>query len=565
MEVYPRRGACARQSRLVHRLSRIILVFLALAAVYPAAESAKSLAKKAEAAEKKGDAVQAYLLYSQAAAADPKRRDYWVKSQALRTRALQASPLMPALLADAKPDPAAPAEAEDEADMPPIGETVSKEDIEESRRPLPPAELRSVPGLKTFDIRGDAKQLFTEVVKAFGLDLIFDADYQGGTPQHIRMQDVDFRTALHALQSSTSSFAIPLSDKLLMVYKDTQQKRVEAEPTMAVTLSLPNPVTVQEVQELARAVQQAFEIQKFAIDSSQRLVLMKDRVSKVRAAQALYEQLLTHRPQVVLEVELIDVAESQDLSYGIDLPTSTAMSFLGRRSSLLPTSIKGFRVIPEFMPGFSRYLLAGGGLTTVAIAIADARAFASFSRSRSTSLFRSSLRSLDSQAASLHIGDKYPIITQQYQGGDNSTPAFGLAPTFQFEDLGLTLKATPRVHLDGDISIQLEAEYKVLGNGEFNGIPVIANRKFSSTVRLKQGEWAVVMGILSGTEARTITGLPGLTQIPVLNSILARNTRSVQTGEALIVVKPHIVDAVNTSAGGKAIYLGTESRWSTLP
>ncbi|MBL8210924.1 MAG: hypothetical protein JNK87_09445, partial [Bryobacterales bacterium] len=327
--------------------------------VCPAAESAKSLGKKAEAAEKKGDAVQAYLLYSQAAAADPKRRDYWVKSQALRTRALQSAPLMPALLADAKPDPAAAAvENEDEADVPPIGDTITNEEVEESRRPLPPAELRPVAGLRTFDTRGDAKQLFTEVTKAFGLDLVFDADYQGGTPQRIQMKDVDLRTALHALQSATSSFVVPLSEKLLMVYKDTQQKRVEAEPTMAVTLSLPNPVTVQEVQELARAVQQAFEIQKFAIDSGQRLVLMKDRVSKVRAAQALYEQLLTHRPQVLLEVELLDVAESKDLSYGVDLPTSTAMSFLGRRSSLLSSSIKGFRVIPDFMPGFSRYLLA---------------------------------------------------------------------------------------------------------------------------------------------------------------------------------------------------------------
>lgn len=550
----------------MNRLARILLLFLAILLVCPAAESAKSLARKAEAAEKKGDAVQAYLLYSQAAAANPKRRDYWVKSQALRTRALQSAPLMPALLAGTKPDPSTQAaENEDEADVPPIGETITKDEVEESRRPLPPAELRPVPGLRSFDTRGDAKQLFTEVTKAFGLDLVFDADYQGGTPQRLQMKDVDLRTALHALQSATSSFVVPLSEKLLMVYKDTQQKRVEAEPTMAVTLSLPSPVTVQEVQELARAVQQAFEIQKFAIDSSQRLVLMKDRVSKVRAAQALYDQLLTHRPQVLLEVELIDVAESQDLSYGVDLPTSTAMSFLGRRSSLLTSSIKGFRVIPEFMPGFSRYLLAGGGLTTVAIAIADARAFASFSRSRSTSLFRSSLRSLDSQAAQLHIGDKYPIITQQYQGGSNSTPAFGLAPTFQFEDLGLTLKATPRVHLDGDVSIQVEAEYKVLGNGEFNGIPVIANRKFASTVRLRKGEWAVVMGILSATEARTLTGLPGLTQIPVLNSILARNTRSQQTGEALIVIKPHIVDAVDTSVGNKAIYLGTESRWSTLP
>jgi hypothetical protein len=564
---------------------RVAILAVLVGGVSPAGDSARELAKQARKAEKAGRVVQAYLLYAQAAAADPKKTEYWTLSQALRTRALRESNSMPASLALLEPpraavedapaaDPAAAADLDagdaPQADpLPPVATEIDPEDLAESRRPAPPPELRGAPGLRNFDLNLDHKQLFTEISKAFGLDVVFDVDYQAGPRTRFRLEGVDFRTAFHALQSSTSSFVVPLSDKLMMVYKDTQQKRVEAEPSVAVTLSLPQPVTVQEAQELARAVQQAFEIRKFAIDAGQRLVLMRDRVSKVRAAQQVYEQLLTHRSQVLVEVELTDMGDTRDLSFGMDLPTQTAGILLGRAGatggSVLGRRLGGFRMIPDIVPGFTRFLMIGGGWSTLAVAIVDARLFASLSTATSQSLFRTYVRAVDSQPATVHIGDKYPIVTQQFLDIPDDTPPFAAPPTFSFEDLGLTLKITPRIHDSNEVSLAIESDYKVLGNGSFNGIPVISTRKFNSTVRLRNGEWAIVFGVMSGSEARTISGLPGLTQIPILSSVLASNTRSQQNSEALIVIKPHIIDSANSQLGGAAIYTGTESRWPTIP
>lgn len=544
---------------MVLRLAGILLLLCGAGVVCPAADSPKELARKAREAEQKGDAARAYLLYAQAAAADPQEPSYWTRAQALRTRALRQSPSLPAVLESSLP---APPDAGEET----LADTlITRDDLEEARFPLPPKELDAIPGTRNFQLNLDHKGLYTEVTKAFGIDLVFDSEFQAGTPMRFRLEDADLATALRALQAATSTFVVPLGPKLLMVYKDTQQKRAEGEPTVAVALSLPQPVQIQEAQEVARAVQQALEIQKFAIDGSRRLVLIRDRVSKVRAAQNLYEQLLTHRSQILFEVELIDMAENYELSYGFDLPTSTALSFLGRRNVTSAASRLGFRLIPDFMPGFTRYLMLGGGLSTVAVAIADAKAFANFTQSHSIALFRAQLRSVDSQAANLHIGDKYPIITQQFLGAPDSISPFAVPPTFNFEDLGLTLKITPRIHDADEVSLTIESEYKVLGNETFNGIPAIATRKFASTVRVRDGEWAVLLGMMSSSEARTISGIPGLANLPLLHHALARTTRSRQYGEALIVIKPRILDAATTENQTRSIYTGSESRWITLP
>lgn len=544
---------------LVSRLSMLGMVFVLTGFVCLADETAHQLAKEAEKAEKTSDIVKAYLLYSQAAAKDPKNHIYWAKSQALRTRALRITNALPASITENMV--ADPVVSGVDEDAPQVATEILKPEIEEARRPLPPKELTPVPGTRTFDLRGDAKSLFEQVTKAFGIDLVFDVDYQGGQPVRFHLENVDLLTAIHSLEAATGSFVVPLGEKLLMIYKDTQQKRTEAEPTMAVTLTLPNPITVQDAQELARAVQQILEIQRFAIDSSSRLVLIKDRVSKVRAAQELYQQLLTQKPQVMIEVEVMDTSESQDLTYGAMLPTSTAIAFLGR--SFRSGGPRGPRIIPDIVPGFTRFVIAGGGLSTIALAIGDAALFATVSNSSSSSLYRTTIRALDSQAATIHIGDKYPIVTQQFQGG-GGVNALATPSTFQFEDLGLSLKVTPKVHDSREVTVQVEAEFKVLGNETYNGIPVISTRKFASTVRLREGEFGLLAGLLSSSEARTISGFPLLGNLPILSSLLAQNTRNRTSSRGLVLIKPHIIDSSVADYPTRTIFTGSESRWNTL-
>ncbi len=508
-------------------------------------QSAGELYVLARQAEKKGEFAKAYLYYAQAAAVEPQTREYWSRAQSLQTKALTESP--------PKPEPASPGEFAD--DDPALTGSISEVDLQEARRPLPPTELQAEKLRKSFDLKGDAKTLWLEITKAFGLDAVFDGDYQPPSGLRFQVDDVDYRDALRALEAATGSFVVPLGPKLVFVAKDTPQKRTEAEPTVALVVPIPEPVSIQEAQEMARSVQQAMEIQRFVIDSARRLVLLKDRVSKARPAQQLFEQLLRHRPQVVLEVELVDLNSKTSSSFGLRLPDQSALVNFGRlRKNILPTT----------PAGFARFLTFGGGRTFLGLGIADAELFASMTRSSADTLLRATLRSVDGQPASLHVGDKYPIMSQSYSSmTQGASQGFTFPPTFTFEDLGLVLKITPKIHGDGEVSLEVEGEFKVLTGKAQNGIPIVANRKFNSKVRLADGEWAVVTGLMSSTESRSLAGIAGLGGVPILGPLMSQHGRDKSNSSTLLVIKPRVIGPPATGEPAPAFWVGSESRLLT--
>lgn len=529
----------------------------------PPRENAGKLYKQGRKAEKAGDIVTAYLLYSRAAALDPNNPKYWSHSLALRREAtLQAKTLptntmapdpamAPAGTATAEPAPPEPASAEP-AGPPLLDETIPAKELEEAKHLLAPPELSGQPGRRAVDLRGDPRSLFEQVSRLFGLDVIFDGDYPPSQPPiRLRLESADYREALRALELLTNSFISPLSGKLMIVAKDTPQKRQDLEQNMAALIPIPEPMNTQEVEEAARSVQQIFEIRRFAIDQGRRLVMMRDRVSKVRPAQMLFFQLLRYRSQVTIEVDFLDVAEDSTLNYGLRRQTSFPLVSFGA----FLKDVLGIRAFPAGIPaGFTRFLGFGGGATFFGIGITNAELFASMTDSKSRSVLRSEIRSLDHQAASFNIGDKYPITTAQFSSG-----SFGI-PQFQFEDLGLILKITPFVHGQDEISLDVEVEFKVLGAGAVNGVPIISARKFKSTVRMRNGEWAVMAGLVTRQQSRTLSGLAGIANLPVLGPLTSETTRRRQTGESLLIIKPTIVNLPPSEVPTKAVWVGTESR-----
>lgn len=498
------------------------MVAIACAACAPTRQpSARELFKRARKFEKKGDVTQAYLLYAQAAAADPSKNDYWQRSQALRTRAAMAAKVMPA------DDASAPAAPTPEVKLP----AASEKESDEARRPQPPFELKGSGERKSFDLKTDSKALFEQVAKAYGLEVVFDGDYQSGPPIRFQLANADYREALYAVSLATSSFIVPIGDRLFMAAKDSEQKRKEVEVTVAVMVPIPEPVTVQEAQEMARSVQQLMEIQRFAIDSAQRAVLIRDRVSKVRPAVALLHQLLVRHAQIIIEVELISVAKNTSLRYGLSLPSAFPIEAIIKTLTL------------------------GGGASAFAVGIAGAEALATYSRSFGTSLLHADLRSSDGQAATMHAGEKYPIQTVGYFGDTSSGgQVYTPPPTFNFEDLGLTLKVTPKVHDSAEVSLDVEAEYKLLTGSSVNGIPIISNRKFANRVRLRFDQAAIVAGLFSSTKSKNSTS-PFF-----LGGILGQTTRTTDDAQLLLVLKPRLIDLPASEQVSKEMWIGTESR-----
>ncbi len=539
-------------------MCRQVVVCLAVAAAALWAEEPKAsqLADEARRAERAGKVVQAYLLYAQAAALDPSEPKYWSRSQALRTQALMKKPLRVEVPENAGKLPAVAAQAPGLAAAPPpevskaagsanVGSSITEDELVEVRRLKSPPDLKPTPGKKTLDLRGDAKSLFEQAAKTFGLDTVFDGDYTPGPPLHIHLDDADYRTALRALEAATDSFVFPLGERLIMVVKDSAQKRTENEPTMSVTVPIPFTVAVQEAQEVARAVQQTMDILRLAVDANRRLVLIKDRISKVRPAQALFEELARSRPQVTIEMQFLEVDHVNTLAYGFLMPRQFPMTYFG--SGVASTTSTAISLARFF-----------AGHTTIGLGIANAQLFATMNQSYSRVLMESELRASDGTAATLHVGQKYPILTGSVLGDNVQTS--GYVPSFNFEDLGLTLKVTPRVHGMDEVSLDIEAEFEVLAGGSLNGIPIISNRKLQSKVRVRTGEWAVVGGLMSSTEARSITGVPGISTLPVVGTVLRQNNRDTQSTDVVVLMRPVLLSMPPDQYAGRVLWVGSEGK-----
>jgi hypothetical protein len=537
------------------RFSITMVVFAAcfggsFAAASDASEAASQLARAAARAERKGDVARAYVLYAHAYALDPGNPAYGQRMRDFESVA-NLDPRLKGKADAIGKEPKPDAGLDDSL----FGELTAS-DAAEARKPLHPTELKATPGLRDFDVRGDGKSLFEQVAKGFGLLVVFDSEYSPSPAARFQMQQVDYRTALRALEEATGTFVIPVADRLLFVAADTPAKRQQFERNVSVTIPIPETVSADELKDVVNAVRSTMDIQRVTVDNANRIVLLRDRISKVRPAQALLESLLRPHPQVNFEVDLLDIAGSDSLQWGAGLPSSFPLVDFGTIARYV-----GASAIPS---GFSSFLTFGGGATFLGIGIAQANLFANVSKSLTTTVFRTHLAASQGQPATLHVGSKYPLVTSSFTAttsGPATTSAYAVpAPTIQFEDLGFELKITPYVHGRDEVTLVVEAAYKLLGQVQSSGIPAINDRKFESTVRLREGEWAVVTGLMSSTEAASLGGIAGLANVPLLGRLLSTNTRDTDLTNTLLVIKPRLLNVPPTEFPTPALVTGTETK-----
>ena len=516
--------------------------------------SAAELYKRGREAEKKGHMAQAYLMYSEAAAKDPNKRIYWQRSQAVRSRAALESKVTPEVLASAGAETVDPDPDPDqvEPDLPP--DDASLQDLADARKKMPPAALAPDDGTGDIDLRGDSKQLWTDTAKIFGLDCVFDADYQPIAPFRFQLKDVDYRVALRSLEAATGSFIVPLSGKLFLVAKDTPQKRTELEPRASVSITLPEAVNQQAFNAIVTAVQQAVGLEKVAFDTLSNTVILRDTVAKVTVARAMFNELMRPPAQVMIDLKFVEVTRNDMLTYGLDLPDTFSLTPL---TNWLNNQIS----LPQNIVGLLKF---GGGKTMFGIGIMMPTIVAEISKTTGSNLLQAELRSNDGQAATMHIGEQYPVLTSGYFGPASFTSsgtAYTPPPSFQFVDLGLTLKVTPAVHSLEEVTLDVDAEFKVLTAQSVNGIPVIANRVMKEMVTLQMGQWAVLGGLLDVEGAHSIAGIAGISRIPYLGPLTNMYTKTKSDDEVLVMMRPHLITAPPGAGASPRTYrLGSETR-----
>jgi type II secretory pathway component GspD/PulD (secretin) len=530
------------------RILASIVAALALA-VSAYASKASDAFENARKLEKAGRIVEAYVLYAEAATLDPDNKQYAAKKAEMQVRATKEQEKLksPAVVENERlalaPDPNL--------------QNISTRELEQARQMLSPPELKLAGGRFDFHFTGTSTEVFNQVAKRCGLETVLDSEYQSTSASKVRfdIDDVDCRDAIRAAEAATSSFVAPLSSKLILISKDTPQKRQANEQTMSAVVSVPTALTTQDVTEIAQAVKQVTGIEKLAWSAATNEILIRDRVSRVMIAKPLAEQLMAYRGTVMFDLRFLQLSDAEMLEYGIDLTNTFNVIWGG--SQAFATVGAPLRALEKI---FTR------GWQTFGINALQASVVATLTESKSKTVLRTQLRAMNGMPATLHVGDKYPVLTSGYYGpasastGSGGQGVYTPPPSFAYQDLGVSLKVMPMIGNNDLITLDIDTEYQLLAGQSLNGIPVLANRQMTTRICIHNDEWAVIGGLINRAESKNINGVAGLARLPLLGWLFKTQTREKDRDHIVIVMRPHIIGDPPANNETEPMRVGTETR-----
>ncbi len=436
--------------------------------------------------------------------------------------------------------------------------------------------LRPSPAHHDFHYRGDAKALLSQVVQAYGLTAQFDDSVQSRRVR-FEIENVDFATALAAADQVTKSFSVSLSAKQVLFLADTAENRRNFERMALRTFYLTDLASDQELTETLNSLRVLLNLRYISADRTESTISIRAEQPVLEAAEHLLQSLAGGRPEVMLDMRVYQISSSLLRQLGTAPPAQFNMfnlspalvAGLGQNTQNLINQLIASGGINQANSQAIQALLAqlqnqtsssilstpfatfGGGLTLFALTGNTGVTFnLSLNESDIRSLDHVTVRAAQNVAAVVKVGQRYPIINATFAPIYNSSAISKVIgnqsyvapfPSFNFEDLGLDLKATPTIHADKDVTLKLELKIRSLGTQNVNGLPIINNREYTGTITAKSGESSVVAGLISKSDSRTIAGFPFLGQVPGVTYAAAEHTGNIMEDELFVVITPHII------------------------
>ena len=550
----------------------IILLLLVAVVIFAGAESAKSFYDKGKDAEARQNYEAAYDFFKQAYDLKPQDIKYRAAFEHNRFLAGASHVHRGQLLRDAGKLQEALAEFEKAAEIDPSSFIAEQEArrtrmmIEVGKNAGPqgamtpsddlekrlagargPVELAPIPNVPiTLKATNDTKQLYETVGKLAGINVLFDPDY---TSRRIAIElnsvTLDEALAIIALESKT--FWRPVTPNTIFVASDNPAKRRELEQNVLRTFYLGNFSQNTEVQEVVNALRSILELQKVQPLPTQGAIVVRGSPDQVLLAEKLIGDLDRSKPEVIVEVAIMQISRDKKRNLGINPPTSASVALQNNinntnSSSTDSTSTTSTSGTPNTI-NLNR--LGNLNATDFVVTIPPASFTALFSDSNTKLIQNPSIRSVDGQKASLKIGDRVPVATGSFQPGIGGVGINPLVNTqFQYLDVGVNIDITPHVHTDREVTLKLSMDISsVTGQSNIGGIsqPVIGQRKIEHEIRLKDGEVSLLGGIFEDQDIKSLSGIPGLAQIPFLKYLFSETDIEHKQNEIVFVLIPHIV------------------------
>jgi type II secretory pathway component GspD/PulD (secretin) len=474
-------------------------------------------------------------------------------------------------------------------------------DLEQYSKPpglAGPLEIFPKPGTQSFHLHNSQRQIIQEVFAAYGITATIDSSVRSDRVR-FDLDDVNFAQASRALALMSNSFYVPIDPHRVLVARNTVTNRVQYERNAVDTLYL-SGLSTNDMTEIGNIARNVFEVRQMNVDQSAGTITLRGPVETLNAFNTTYDSLQEGRSQVLLDIRLIQLAHNNGRITGIQpMQTLTAFNIYSEvRSILQQNQALVQQIIASGLasPGDTLAILAiliasgavssslfqnglivfGGGLTATALVPGNlATVNLNLNSSDSRALDSFSLRLEDGEEGTLKSGSRYPIMTSTYSNlgvagsglagvtlpgtsGSLSSLLAGFTggasniPQFQYEDLGLTLKARPRVLRSGDVAISVDLKITALAGAAINNVPILANRAYTGAVTVPANQGVVLTAELDKTESHAISGWPGFSEVPGLNNVTEKD---IQTNYAtlLIIITPHVLRSPH-AAGHTPMY-----------
>jgi general secretion pathway protein D len=377
-----------------------------------------------------------------------------------------------------------------------------------------------------------SRDVLTALARFANLNITFDPAFRE-TPITIEVRNTTFEDALSSVTSTTRTFFRVTAPRTVTIVPDTPAKRREYEEEIVRTFYLSN-AELKETIDLLRIVVDA---RRVAGMPGTNAISIKDSPERIAAAGRVITAIDKARPEVVLDVELLEVDRTKLREYGLQIaspgnPPSAGIN--GTADVNRPNfTLRDLRELTQ-----SDVFLTGVPALYYRLLKSD---------TNTRTLANPQLRTTDGIAAQARFGERVPVPVTTFApiatGGVPQQPI----TSFNYENIGVNIDITPRTHHNDDVSLTMKVEVSSISGTGFGGLPTFGTRFINTVLRLRDGETNVLAGLIRDEERVLLEGIPGLSDIPGLGKLFTRTRKEAQETDILLTLTPHIVRVLELS------------------
>ncbi|HEX6828660.1 MAG TPA: secretin N-terminal domain-containing protein, partial [Burkholderiales bacterium] len=413
-------------------------------------------------------------------------------------------------------------------------------------------DITALPQLKsrftkpvTLEFRdANVKMVFDVLARTSGINFVFDKDVRTDIKVTIYVRNVAVEDAIDLLLIQSQLEKKVLSDNSVLVYPNTPQKLKEYQDLVIRSFYLGNG----DAKQTLNLIKTIIKTKDVYVDERLNMVVMRDTPEAIRLAEKLINAQDLSEPEVLLEMEVLEINRAKTLAMGITWPSTF---------TVLPSGSVLLSDLP-FGPGHS--------LDTTDIAI-NTNLIAQLKQDNSLSNLISNprIRVRNRDKARVLIGNREPVITSQVTPGATNPI---VTESVQYLDIGVKLEIEPTILLDDDVAMKVSLEVSSKGanvtSAQGNTYFAVNTRTVNTVLRLKDGETALMMGFIQDDSIDSRSGIPGLTDVPILSKLFSNGTTGWTKGEIVFSVTPRVVrNLKRLEASSTEFWSGTESSLRT--